>query len=211
MPEIERFLRDAGGISYDNEVMSDLDAEDFFDPASVAWYRRLLQEKQANRHADLGDVEFLNEWGFVVEKDRNLRPTRASVLLFGKARLLRSLWPRGVVDYQRIDMPFDQWSPERRWSDRVVLEENIIQAWQLLIEKYFRFAERPFSVDAATLRRHDEPPDYIPFREAAINATGFATVSITFLVVVGRTLHLMEYWTPFFFTVFFVTFAVNNV
>ncbi len=167
--EIERFLRDAADTTYDNEVMPDLDAEDFFDPASVAWYRRVLQEKQANRHADLNDVEFLNEWGFVVESDHALRPTRAAVLLFGKARLLRNLLPRGVVDYQRIDMPFDQWAPERRWGDRVVLEENIIQAWQVLVEKYFRLSEMPFSVDAATLRRHDDPQDYISFRESAIN------------------------------------------
>jgi ATP-dependent DNA helicase RecG len=74
-----------------------------------------------------------------------------------------------VVDYQRIDLPFDQWTTERRWGDRVVLEENIIQAWQVLVEKYFRLSERPFSVDATTLRRHDDPPDYISFREAAIN------------------------------------------
>ncbi len=168
-PEIERFLRDAADTTYDNDVVSDLDAEDFFDPASVAWYRRVLQEKQGNRHADLNDVEFLNEWGFVVEWDHALRPTRAAVLLFGKARLLRNLLPRGVVDYQRIDMVFDLWTPERRWNDRVVLEENIIQAWQVLIEKFFRLSERPFSVDVATLRRHDDPPDYISFREAAIN------------------------------------------
>ena len=168
-PEIERFLRDATDTTYDNEVMSDLDAENFFDPGSVAWYRRVLQEKQANRHADLNDVEFLNEWGFVVESDQDLKPNRAAVLLFGKARILRSILPRGVVDYQRIDMPFDQWTPERRWGDRVVFEENIIQAWQVLIEKYFRLSERPFSIDVTTLRRYDDPPDYISFREAAIN------------------------------------------
>ena len=167
--EIERFLRDATDTTYDNEVISNLDAEDFYDLASVTWYRRVFQEKQANRHADLSDVEFLNEWGFVVERANNLRPTRAAVLLFGKARFLRNLLPRGVVDYQRIDMPFDQWLPEHRWNDRVVLEENIIQAWQVLIEKYFRLSERPFSVNVATLRRHDDPPDYISFREAAIN------------------------------------------
>jgi ATP-dependent DNA helicase RecG len=51
----------------------------------------------------------------------------------------------------------------------VVVEDNIIHAWQILVEKYFRLAERPFSVDAATLRRHDDPPDYISFREATIN------------------------------------------
>jgi ATP-dependent DNA helicase RecG len=168
-PEIERFLRDAAGTTYDGDVMIELDAEDFFDPTSVSWYRRVLQEKQANRHADLSDVEFLNEWGFVVESDHALRPTRAAVLLFGKARILRNLLPRSVVDFQRIDMAFDQWTPDRRWSDRVVLEGNIIQAWQVLVEKYFRLSEKPFSVDATTLRRHDDPPDYISFREAAIN------------------------------------------
>ncbi|HNR12563.1 RNA-binding domain-containing protein [Methanothrix soehngenii] len=167
--EIRRFLRDAGDIPYDSGVMSDLDAEDFFDQASVAWYRRVFQEKQANRHADLSDVEFLNEWGFVVESDNALRPTRAAALLFGKSRLLRYLLPRGIVDYQRIDARFDDWSPEHRWCDRVVVEDNIIHAWQLLVEKYFRLAEKPFSIDAATLRRHDDPPDYISFREAAIN------------------------------------------
>jgi len=168
-PEIERFLRDATDVTYDSEILSDLDGEDFFDPASVAWYRSVLQEKQANRHADLNDVEFLHEWGFVVESDNALRPTRAALLLFGKSRLLRYLLPRGIVDYQRIDARFDDWSPEHRWSDRVVVEDNIIHAWQLLVERYFRLAERPFSVDVATLRRHDDPPDYISFREATIN------------------------------------------
>lgn len=167
--EIKRFLRDAGSITYDSEVMSDIDSEDFFDPSSVAWYRRVLQDKQGKRYADLNDVEFLNEWGLVVESDKELRPTRAAVLLFGKTRLLRHLLPRGIVDYQRIDARFEDWSPERRWSDRVIVEDNIIQAWQVLVEKYFRLADRPFSVDITTLRRHDDPPDYISFREAAIN------------------------------------------
>ena len=167
--EIERFLRDAADTTYDGKLLSDLDSEDFFDTQSVAWYRRLLQEKQGNRHADLSDVEFLNEWGFVIESNDSLVPTRAAVLLFGRGRYVRQILPRGVVDYQRIDVPFEQWSPEKRWHDRVVVEENIIQAWQALVEKYMRLAERPFSVDSATLRRHDDPPDYISFREAAIN------------------------------------------
>ena len=32
-----------------------------------------------------------------------------------------------------------------------------------------RIAEHPFSLDPATLRRNDDPPDYVAFREAAIN------------------------------------------
>jgi ATP-dependent DNA helicase RecG len=167
--EIERFLRDAADTSFDNEILSELDGTIFFDPASLAWYRRIFHEKQGNRHAELTDPEFLNEWGFIVEDAGSMRPTRAAVLLFGKAKFIRHLLPRGMVDYMRIDSPFEEWSPELRWHDRVVAEENLIQTWQILVEKYFRLAERPFSIEASTLRRHDEPPDYISFREAAIN------------------------------------------
>ena len=167
--EIGRFLRDASDITYDGEHLGDINVENFFDKQSVAWYRRLFQEKQGGRHADLNDIEFLNEWGFVVESEDSLVPTRAAVLLFGKGRYVRQILPRGVVDYQRIDVPFEQWSPENRWHDRIVVEENIIQAWQIIVEKYMRLAERPFSIDSTTLRRHDDPPDYISFREAAIN------------------------------------------
>ncbi len=65
--EIERFLRDAAEGSYDIEMLRDIDSEEFFDPDSVAWYRGLLQQMQGGRYAELSDLEFLNEWGFVVE------------------------------------------------------------------------------------------------------------------------------------------------
>ena len=169
MAEIERFLRDASDRTYDRELLQAIDVKKCFDTQSVTWYRRLFQEKQGNRHAELSDIEFLNEWGFVVESKDSYVPTRAAVLLFGKGRYVRQILPRSVVDYQRIDVPFEEWSPENRWHDRVVVEENIIQAWQIIVEKYMYLAERPFSIDSATLRRHDDPPDYISFREAAIN------------------------------------------
>lgn len=59
--ELERFLRDAAGGTYDGELINNFDAEEFFDPQTVSWYRRLMQERQGNRHADLSDLEFLNE------------------------------------------------------------------------------------------------------------------------------------------------------
>lgn len=167
--EIERFLRDASERRYDSALITELDAEDFFDSASVAWYRRLFNERNPGRQEALTDVEFLNEWGFVVESGDRLIPIRAAVLLFGQGRYVRQLLPRAVVDYQRIDNNFDQWSPDKRWHDRVVVEENIIQAWLTLIERYMSQAERPFDIDAASMRRHDVPPDCISFREAAIN------------------------------------------
>jgi ATP-dependent DNA helicase RecG len=167
--EIERFIRDASERRYDGDLIEALDAEHFFDGDSVAWYRRIFHEKNPGRHKSFTHLEFLNEWGFVFEQGDQLVPTRAAVLLFGQGKYVRQILPRAVVDYQRIDTEFDQWSPDQRWHDRIVIEENLLQAWQLLIERYMRQAERPFSIDASSLRRHDDPPDYISFREAAIN------------------------------------------
>ncbi|MCK4305202.1 MAG: putative DNA binding domain-containing protein [Candidatus Eisenbacteria sp.] len=167
--EIERFLRDASEDRYDGQPLDGLDAEAFFDPASVRWYRRVFDERNPGKQQAASDLEFLNEWGFVVEHGDRLVPTRGGVLLFGRPRYLRQLLPRPVVDCQFIDSHFNSWSPDRRWADRVVAEENLVQAWLVLAERYLKHAKRPFSVDAATLRRDDDPPDYISFREAAIN------------------------------------------
>ncbi|MDR8018435.1 YjiH family protein [Nesterenkonia aerolata] len=46
-------------------------------------------------------------------------------------------------------------------------------------------------------------------KEAAIIATGFSTVSVTFMVIVARTLDLMHLWLWYFVLALFVTFAVT--
>jgi nucleoside recognition membrane protein YjiH len=48
-------------------------------------------------------------------------------------------------------------------------------------------------------------------REAAIIATGFSTVSATFMVIVASTLDLMQHWTLYFVLTFAVTFAVTAI
>ena len=167
MPEIERFLRDAAA-DYDGQVV-DLDAERFFDPDSLGWYRRVFDDRNPGRRRELPDMEFLHEWGFVVERGGRLAPTLAAVLVLGRGRYVRQVLHRPVVDCQFIDSTFDAWPPDLRWSDRVVVEENLVQAWLILSERYVRRADRPFRIDPATLRRDDDPPDYISFRESAIN------------------------------------------
>ncbi|MBM7836859.1 nucleoside recognition membrane protein YjiH [Alkalihalobacillus xiaoxiensis] len=49
------------------------------------------------------------------------------------------------------------------------------------------------------------------FREASIIATGFSTVSVTFMVVIANTLDLMSIWTTYFIVSFIVTFAVTAI
>jgi nucleoside recognition membrane protein YjiH len=48
-------------------------------------------------------------------------------------------------------------------------------------------------------------------REAAIIATGFSTVSATFMVIVAKTLGLMGSWNLYFWTTFIVTFIVSAI
>ncbi|GLB60734.1 YjiH family protein [Cytobacillus sp. NCCP-133] len=48
-------------------------------------------------------------------------------------------------------------------------------------------------------------------KEAAIIATGFSTVSATFMIVVAKTLGLMEMWNTYFWTTLAVTFIVTAI
>lgn len=167
--ELERFLRDAAQERYDGAVLSGIPVDLCFDEATVKWYQTQFVRRNPEHVEIIDPIEFLLNWNFVVEQGHDLLPTRAAVLLFGKGRYVRQVLPRPVLDYQRIDAPFDQWSAEERWHDRYVFEENIFQTWQGLVGRYMRIAEHPFSIDPATLRRNDDPPDYVAFREAAIN------------------------------------------
>lgn len=117
----------------------------------------------------MNDLDFLHDWGFAVSRGERLIPTRAAILIFGRLRYVRQILPRPVVDLQFIEADFDSLYPDQRWSDRFVAEENLIQTWLMLAERYMRHAKHPFQVDAVTLRREDEPPDYMAFREAALN------------------------------------------
>ncbi|RNF51134.1 YjiH family protein [Marinomonas hwangdonensis] len=48
-------------------------------------------------------------------------------------------------------------------------------------------------------------------KEAAIIATGFSTVSATFMVIVAKTLGLMEVWNIFFWATLLITFVVTAI
>ena len=169
LDEIQRFLRDSAPERFDAQPVDDLDAGTFYDPASLDWYRRRFDERRPEADGAPSPVEFLHEWGFVVERGGRLVPVLAAVLLFGRPRHLRRSLRRPVVDCQFINAEYNSWTTDQRWFDRVVVEENLVQAWFVLSERYDKHADHPFRLDPATLRRNDEPPDYIPFREAAIN------------------------------------------
>lgn len=48
-------------------------------------------------------------------------------------------------------------------------------------------------------------------KEAAIIATGFSTVSATFMIIVANTLDIMNYWLLYFWLTIIITFAVTAI
>ena len=166
--EIERFLRDATDERYDAATV-DLDPGRCFDDESVRWYRTRFYDRNPDHDESLSHPEFLHHWGLIVETGGRLLPTRAAVLLFGVDPAFRQVLPRPVVDCQwrRGDWPEEV--QEERWADRLVIETNLVKTWRALVERYLQRAEKPFSIDPETLQRVDRPPDYVAFREAAIN------------------------------------------
>ena len=166
--QIEHMLRDAADERYDSEAL-DLDPKRCFDDDSLRWYRKLFDDRGPGQDQALPHLEFLRDWGFVVEAGGSLSPTRAAILLFGNARAFRQVLPRPVVDWRWSHTEWSEELTDERWVDRLVVEENLVNAWRALVDRYFQRAEKPFSVSPETLRREDRPPDYIAFREAAIN------------------------------------------
>ena len=166
--EIERLLRDASDERYDGESL-DLDPECCFDIGSVHWYRKLFEDRNPGYDSTQTHLEFLHHWGLVVEMGGRLRPTRAAILLFGAAPALRQELPRPVVDWQWSRGESSEELADERWSDRLIIEDNLVETWKALVDRYLHRAEKPFSVDPETLRREDIPPDYVAFRETAIN------------------------------------------
>lgn len=166
--ELLRFIRDGAATRYDAELM-DVDISRCFDEASVRWYRTRFAASNPGKDVTANDEAFLREWGFLVEQGGVLRPTRAAILVLGSGEYVRQVLPRMVVDVQLYRHSSADYDSVVRWADRITVEDNLIKAWQAIVDFYFRHSERPFGIDASTLRRDDDPPDYISFREAVIN------------------------------------------
>ena len=167
--DLQRFLRAGAEQSWDNVGLQDFTIESSIDGETLKWYQDQFYRRNQEQRQISDPVEFLLEWNFIAHQSGKPALTRAAILLFGLDRCVRALLPRPVLDYQRIDTRFENWSAEERWHDRLVFEENLFKTWRGLIAKYSRLAEHPFKLDPATLRRNDDPPDYIAFREATIN------------------------------------------
>ena len=165
-----RFLMDAATERYDGQAV-DFSLDTAFDQDSIRWYRAVYEARPGNRScAALSDVDFLNEMGLLVEQASGRLPTRAAILLFGANPTVRQLLPLPIVDCQRYAQPRDEAETGERWSDRMLMDENLIRAWRSLIEDWYpKVAERPFQLDPTSMQRDDTPPGYRAFCEPMVN------------------------------------------
>jgi ATP-dependent DNA helicase RecG len=167
--EIKRFLRNAADDRFDRSVV-DRALDRSFDDEAVHWYRNRFRDKNPNaRCNDLDDLDFLEHWGLVVDHEGNRHPTSASILLFGTGAATRAIMARPSVDCFWFSRAFDDPQQDERWQDRETFEDNLVQTWRQLLDWYLRRRNVRFSIDPETLERHQQPEDYVSFREAAIN------------------------------------------
>ena len=151
--ELMRFMRDASDTRYDAELL-DVDIDRCCDESSVRWYCARFAASNPGRDNAPDDLTFLRNWGFLAEQGGKLRPTRAAILVLGSGEYVRQILPRMVSDVQFYGNASAEYDSAVRWADRLSIEDNLIKAWQAIVEFYFRHSERiPF----------------FAFREAAIN------------------------------------------
>jgi len=169
--ELERFIRDASQECYDGQLLHNIPADRFYDEETVSWFQNELLRQSPGQRETKDLLDFLVRWNFVREESHALYPTRAGVLLFGKPQYINQILSRPVLEYRLVNASFEGafYHEGERWADRYLFEENLFESWRGLVARYMRMAEKPFALESSTLRRVDDPPDYIAFREAAIN------------------------------------------
>jgi ATP-dependent DNA helicase RecG len=170
MQDIERMLRDATADRWDSQPFEKVLLKEAFHQSSIRWYRDRFHQVNAGFDPQHPDLEFLYHWGYLLRDGKRFIPTRAAIMFFGSSLAVHQLIPRPTLDVQFLGYTTNEPMPETRWIDRLVCEDNIIQAWDQLVAKYKFFMPKPFrDIDPVTLGRRDDPPGFRVFREAAVN------------------------------------------
>ena len=109
------------------------------------------------------------KWGSLLKGMESRFRFAAAVLLFGKQQHVFQRVPRMVVDLKFYKHAQGEYSTSKRWTDRVEVEDNLVNSLHAIIEFFEKHTNRPFALDLATFRRVDDPPEIASFREAAVN------------------------------------------
>lgn len=168
--ELNRMMLDANSSGVTDQLL-DLNVESCFSQSTLKWYRKVYESRHNQKHYELSDVEFLDELGLIREDGDDLKPTKAAILMFGTEKNLNRILARKVVDAIWYHRNLEDHSSHERWADRRPEDDspNLFDAWRILADRFMYWSEHPFEIDETNLQRSNETPDYLGFREAAVN------------------------------------------
>ena len=163
------FIRDADDVSWDSVAFEDADIATGIDADTLDWYMQEFYQHNPKEQRIDGHAEFLLRRNFAKLEKGTPKLTRAAVMLFGKSQYVLDLISRAVLDYRRIDSRHDAPPTDVRWDDRLIFEKNILTTWNEMDNVYEKLADRKFKLDPKTMRRIDNIPEFLAFRESVIN------------------------------------------
>ena len=162
------FICHNGAVSYD-AMPIDIAPESFFDAGDLRWYRARLESERPYADSDIGDMEFLETWGFLVQSEGRLLPTRAAVFILAKQSVILQHLPRMVVDLEWHNCQAREHSIGDEWTSRVIVEANLVKSWKAILDFIGKHIDTPYEIDEETLQRVGNSRRYVSFREAAVN------------------------------------------
>ncbi len=166
LEEEARFLRDASFESFDGLPRPDLSLEDL-SPRAIKWFRGVLTQRRPERAwPELEDAAWLAEVGLLREKGAL---TNAAVLLFGRDAAMARIKPAGILDFRVIEEQWSEGSPEQRWDDRELFEDNLVGTLRGVFDRINRRLPHPFALDGDEGRSAARSPDFVAMREALVN------------------------------------------
>ena len=167
--QLKRFIHDTDSSPWDSEIYHSINLETGIDADTLDWYMQEFYQHNPKEQRIDGHAEFLLRRNFAKLEQGTPKLTRAAVMLFGKSQYVLDLISRAVLDYRRIDSRHDAPPTDVRWDDRLIFEKNILTTWNEMDNVYEKLADRKFKLDPKTMRRIDNIPEFLAFRESVIN------------------------------------------
>ena len=157
--------------SYDQSIVPDASLSDI-DPEALQEYREARAEmKPEAEELNWTDEELVHAIKAARERDDELQPTVAGILLFGSKKALRRLFPAVRVDYIRV--PRREWigKADQRYTSTVEMRDPIIEVIRRAQAAVMDDLPRGFSLRDDDVQRQE--PTVLPrraLREAIVNA-----------------------------------------
>jgi len=163
--EIGRMLREASEFSSDSMLIAGTGIREINRETIRTYLRYLKTQNQEHPFIALKDIQVLEKCGAM--KEGGL--TMAGLLLFGKTEAIVSRFPAyGLSLFRMTDMS-DSTAGDRRWDDRKIYEENLIQTFFAAMDYLKRHVAVPFKMSADGVSRTENVPQVIAIREALVN------------------------------------------